>query len=446
MMPAESQIDQGGDTVSSSRGMDHEEYYAIADAVLPGGGLGANTLPAEVRFVIDHGEGSRLQDVRGNWYIDYLMGAGALILGHAHPATVAAAQAQAGEGLHFYGTLNIPCIEMAKILVEAIPCAEKIVFVSTGSEATFFAMRIARAYTGRNKILKFEGGYHGNHDYSSFSVLPAALSNYPAGRPDTAGLPPGVSESVLVAPYNDVEATRRIVAAYREDLAAIIVEPVQRIIFPVDGFLDELRAICDEYDVLLIFDEVVTGFRLAYGGGQEYFGVRPDLACYGKIIGGGSPLGCIAGKAELIDRCDPVNKGKPDYAYVSGTFHGNPVALATGLATLTELRKPGFYDRLHSRSRELTDAFQRVLDRHNLSALVIGGGSLWQTVFMARQPVSHADFMAADLGRSRALDIAMLKNGLYVMPGMRRFVSAAHTDADFEDTVRAFDSACRTAA
>ncbi len=249
-----------------------------------------------------------------------------------------------------------------------------------------------------------------------------------------------------MAPYNDLEAPRRVVAAHCNDLAAIIVEPVQRIIFPVPKFLEGLRAICDEYDVLLIFDEVVTGFRLAYGGAQECFGVRPDLASCGKIIGGGSPLGCIAGRAELIDQCDPANKGKSDYTYVSGTFHGNPVASAAGLATLAELRRPGFYDRLHSRSHDLTEAFQQVLDRHNLPALVIGGKSLWQIVFMDRQPVNHAEFVTADLGRGRALDIAMLKNGLYVMPGMRRFVSAVHTDADFEDTVKAFDSACRAVA
>ncbi len=443
MAPADTVIERTGVTTTGPGAMSHEAYYELASAALPGAGLGGYALPEEVRFVIHRGAGARLQDVRGNWYIDYVCGAGALILGHAHPAVVAAAQEQAARGLHYFGTLNEACIQLATELVAAIPCAGKITFATTGSEATFYAMRIARAFTGRSKVLKFEGGYHGNHDYSNFSVSPASLSNYPAGRPDTAGIPAGVRDSVLVAPYNDLDVLRRIVAAHRDDLAAVIVEPVQRIVFPADGFLEGLRAICDQNDVLLIFDEVVTGFRLAYGGAQEYFGVIPDLASYGKIIGGGGPVSCVAGRAEIIDQCNPANRGKPDYAYVNGTLHGNPVGSAAGLATLAELRAPGFHDRLHRRSRDFITACQQVLDRHNLPALAIGDASLWQIVFMKNPPTSHADLMAADNSRTRELDLALMKNGLYVLPGVRRFVSAAHTDADFEDTLAALDSACR---
>ena len=193
-----------------------------------------------------------MQDVRGRWYIDYVGGAGALILGHAFPSVVKAVQEQAPKGLHFFGTLNESCVQLAKELVGAIPCAEKIAYTTTGSEATFYAMRIARAFTGRNKILKCEGGYHGNHDYSTFSVSPQAVSNYPAGRPDTAGMPATVAESVLVGPYNDLDTIRLIVEEERDDLAAIIVEPVQRVIFPKDGYLEGLRKICDENDVLFV--------------------------------------------------------------------------------------------------------------------------------------------------------------------------------------------------
>ncbi len=446
MAPADTVIDRTGEIASGPGAMSHEEYYAIAEAALPGGAVGGYALPEDVRFVIHRGEGSRLQDVRGEWRIDYVCGAGALILGHAHPAVVAAVQEQAARGMHFFGTLNEACIRLAKELVEAIPCAEKIAFATTGSEATFYAMRIARAFTGRNKILKCEGGYHGNHDYSNFSVSPSALSNYPAGRPDTAGIPDGLGDSVLVAPYNDLETIRRIVAAHREDLAAIIVEPAQRIIFPAEGYLEGLRAICNENDILLIFDEVVTGFRLAYGGAQEYFGVLPDLASYGKIIGGGGPVSCVAGKAGIIDQCSPANRGRPDYAYVNGTLHGNPVGSAAGLATLAELRSPGFYRRLQARSHDLVTACQQVLDRHNLAALAIGEASLWQILFIRQPPGSHADIMASDLARSRALDIELLKNGLYVLPGVRRFVSSVHTDADLEQTVKALDAACRAVA
>lgn len=441
MSPAETVIDQTDDIVGA---MSHEAYYELAARVLPGAGLGGYSLPEGVRFVIHRGEGSRLQDVRGRWYIDYVGGAGALILGHAHPSVVAAVQDQVPRGLHYFGTLNEAAIQLAGELVDAIPCAEKIAYTTTGSEATFYAMRIARAFTGRSKVLKCEGGYHGNHDYSNFSVSPGALSNYPVGRPDTAGMPAALAASVLVAPYNDLDTMRRIVEAERDDLAAVIVEPVQRVIFPKEGYLEGLRKICDDNGVLLIFDEVVTGFRLAYGGAQEYFGVTPDLASFGKIVGGGGPVGCVAGRKEIMEQCNPVNRGKANYAYINGTLHGNPIGCAAGLATLAELRKPGFYARLHARAADLQAACQAVLDRYGLPALAVGRGSLWQIVFMKQDPESYADFIQGDMVSTRDLDIAQMKNGLYVLPGVRRFVSAVHTDQDFEKTVSALDAACRT--
>ena len=423
--------------------LSHEAYYEIAEAALPGGGLGGYALPPDVRFVIHRGAGSRLQDVEGGWRIDYVAGAGALILGHAHPAVAEAAGAQVAKGLHYFGTLNEAAIHLARTLVDAIPCAEKLIFATTGSEATFYALRIARAFTGRGKILKFEGAYHGNHDYSTFSVAPAALSNYPLGQPDSAGIPAAVSASVLVAPYNDLEAVRRIVAEHRADLAAVIVEPVQRIVFPRPGFLEGLRKICTDNDVLLIFDEVVTGFRLAWGGAQEYFGVRPDLASYGKIVGGGGPLGCVAGRAEVIERANPENKDRPGYAYINGTLHGNPVAAAAGLATLRTLERAGFYRELHANAAYLLEQCQQVLDRRGVPALAVGGASLWQVLYLDRAPASHADIIASDAGATRALDLAQMREGLYVLPNVRRFVSAVHTGEDFEETIRALDAACR---
>jgi glutamate-1-semialdehyde 2,1-aminomutase len=443
MSPAETAIDQTAEPVGA---MSHDEYYDLAAEVLPGAGLGGYSLPDDVRFMIHKGEGSRLQDVRGRWYIDYVGGAGALILGHAYPTVVSAVQQQAPKGLHFFGTLNEAAVQLAKELVEAIPCAEKIAFTSTGSEATFYAMRIARAFSGRSKILKCEGGYHGNHDYSNFSVSPRALSNYPAGQPDTAGMPASVTESVLITPYNDLDTVRKIVEENRDDLAAVIVEPVQRIIFPKEGYLEGLRKICDDNGVLLIFDEVVTGFRLSYGGAQEYFGVKPDLASYGKIAGGGGPVGCVASTSEIMEQCNPVNRGKENYAYINGTLHGNPIGCAAGLATLAELRKPGFYDRLHGRAADLQAACQQVLDRHKLPAQAIGHCSLWQIVFMEKEPESFADFIQADMASTRDLDLHQMKNGIYVLPGVRRFVSAVHTDEDFEETTRALDIACRAMA
>jgi glutamate-1-semialdehyde 2,1-aminomutase len=421
---------------------DHDAYYALAQRLLPGASLGAHSLPEAERFIIRRGKGSRLQDVRGRWYIDFVCGAGALILGHAYPATAAAIRDQLDRGIHYFGTLNESCLQLAEALIEAIPCAEKLIFTTTGSEATFFALRMARAFTKRDKILKFAGAYHGTHDSVSFSVA-SATPDYPLARAESAGIPAALSDAVLACPYNDLDTARRIIEAHRHELAAVIVEPVQRIIFPDESFLPGLRRLCDDNDVLLIFDEVVTGFRLAYGGAQEYFGVTPDLASYGKIVGGGAALGAVAGKAEIIDLADPALKGSKDHAFVNGTFHGNPLASAAGLATLIELRKPGFYRNLNARADAYRRAFQEVLDQHGLPAKVCGDASFWQILFCTDAPHDHADILTSDQARSRALDLACLREGLYVLPLTRRFISAVHDEGDLEQSVRALDAACR---
>jgi glutamate-1-semialdehyde 2,1-aminomutase len=422
---------------------DHHALYALAQRLLPGASLGAHALPELERFIIRRGNGSRLQDVRERWYIDFVCGAGALILGHAHPGTTAAIKDQLDRGIHYFGTLNEPCLQLAEVLAEAIPCAEQLIFTTTGSEATFFALRMARAFTKRDKILKFAGAYHGTHDCVSFSVA-SATPNYPLAKAESAGIPAALSDSVLICPYNDLDTARRIVEAHRHELAAVIVEPVQRIIFPDESFLPGLRRLCDDNNALLVFDEVVTGFRLAYGGAQEYFGVTPDLASYGKIIGGGGALGAVAGKAEIIGLADPALKGSKDHAFVNGTFHGNPLASVAGLATLAELRKPGFYRKLNAKADSYRRAFQEVLDRHGLPAKTCGDASFWQILFCTDAPHDHADILASDQARSRALDLACLREGLYVLPNTRRFVSAVHDDTDLEESVRALDAACRS--
>lgn len=425
--------------------MSQDELYALSLEVMPGGaGVGAYAMPDDARFIINRGEGSKLLSTDGKWYIDYVGGAGALIIGHAFPSVVEAAQAQVAKGLHLYGTLNEPAIEYAKVLVDAIPCADQVVYATTGSEATFYAMRIARAYTGRSKIVKCEGAYHGNHDYSSFSVSPKTLSEYPVGQPDTGGIPTGVREQILIAPYNDLDTVARIFKEHQDDIAALIVEPVQRNIPPQPGFLEGLRDLCTEHGIVLIFDEVVTGFRLAYGGAQEFFGVTPDLATYGKIVGGGGPGSLVAGRREIMGQADPVIRGQDSYAYVNGTLHGNPIGCVAGMATLQELRTPGFYDRLHARTETFKGQVQTILDDHGLEAKAWGTGSLWQTVFMDRVPTRHADMMKANMALTKELDRQLLLRGIYVLPGVRRFVSSVHTDDDFAVTYEAFDQACKT--
>ena len=418
------------------------DLYAAAERALPGAGLGGYALPEDVRFVIAEARGARLIATDGREFIDYVGGAGANILGANYPAVVEAVQRQATKGLHFFGTLNETAIALAERLVGLIPCAERLIFTTTGSEATAYAMRIARAATGRDKILKFEGAYHGNHDYAAFSQFPTGPANYPLARADSAGVPRPLQDTMLVAPYNDLEAVGQIVREHKADLAAVIVEPVQRVIFPKPGFLEGLRRICDAEGVLLIFDEVVTGFRLALGGAQEYFGVTPDLACYGKIVGGGGPLGCVAGRADLIDLTDPARRGRPDYAYINGTLHGNPVAAAAGLATLEILAEPGRHAQLNTRAEAFYGELQAVLERHGLPALVTGRASFWQILFAADHPANQLDILASDQARSKQLDLALLKHGVYVLPNVRRFVSAVHDEADFADTLDALDRAC----
>jgi glutamate-1-semialdehyde 2,1-aminomutase len=421
----------------------HDALYARAARALSSPSHGASALPEDARFIMRRGQGARFEDVRGRSYIDYVCGAGALVLGHAHPAVNAAMAGQVEKGIHFFAMLNEPSIELAEAIVDAAPSAERVVFATTGSEATFYAMRLARAFTGRDKVLKFEGGYHGNHDYSNFSVHAKALTNYPEGLVESAGIPGALSPTVLVAPYNDLEATRRIALEHRRDLAAIVVEPIQRIITSGPGFLAGLRSLADEIGALLVFDEVVTGFRLAYGGGQEYFGVTPDLAAYGKIVGGGAALSAVAGKGEIVAQSAPAAKGKPGYAMVNGTLHGNPLAAAAGLATLAELRKPGAYRALADKGDQVRKACQRVLDRRRVTARAVGQQSLWQILFLDREPRTYADFLASDLEKSKALDLELVRQGVYVLPNLRRFVSLAHTDQDIEDTAKALDAACR---
>ena len=418
------------------------QHFQTAERYLPGAGLGGYALSDDIRFVFSHGEGPRFWDVDGRAFIDYTGGAGALILGHSHPAIVEAVQAQTARGMHMFGALNDVAIKLAERLVADIPCAEKIAYATTGSEATAYAMRLARAFNGRDKVMKFEGAYHGNHDYALVSTFPKAIGNYPVGQADTGGQPQAVREAMLIAPYNDLAMATRIAEENVDDLAAIIVEPVQRIIEGTPEFLAGLRALCDRLGIVLIFDEVVTGFRLAYGGAQAALGVTPDLASFGKVIGGSGPLSVVAGKAEIIDLADPAKKGQPDYAYFNGTLHGNPVAAAATLATLDELAKPGTFEMLNAATDDFCEEAQAVLDRHGVPAIAANVGSLWQFLFMAKPPRNQADMMAGDVAAMRRLDTEMMKRGQYALPGVRRFVSCVHTEREFEETLKALDASC----
>lgn len=410
---------------------------------LPGAGVGSYALADDIRFIFSHGQGARLWDIDGNQYIDYTGGAGALMLGHSHPAIVAAVQKQSQRGLHMFGVLSDTAVELAERLVTDIPCAQKIVYATTGSEATAYAIRLARAYSGKNKILKFEGAYHGNHDYALVSTFPTQAGNYPHGQPDTHGQPDSIAQTMLIAPYNDLATTTQIATAHAQDLAAIIVEPIQRIIAGTPEFLHGLRALCDQLNCLLIFDEVVTGFRVAYGGAHAAMGITPDLATFGKIIGGCGPLSVIAGKADILDLANPRLKGSPKHTYFNGTLHGNPLAAAATLAMLDVLKQDGTYQKLNDTSTQFCKDMQGVLDHYQIPAIVANEGSLWQILFMADKPKNQSDMLNGNSANMKSFDAQLLKHGQYLLPGVRRFISCVHTAPDFNHTLAATEKVAR---
>ena len=406
-----------------------------ARRVLPGGSFG--NFPGDI--VIREGRGGRVWDESGKEYVDFLLGSGPMLVGHADPEVTAAAQARVAQGTTFFAN-NRFGIELAEAIVDAVPCAEQVRFVSTGSEADLYAMRAARAFRKRDKILKFEGGYHGMSDYSLMSLAPKRSGNFPAPVPDSAGIPKSVRDDMIIAPFNDAEVVEGLVKEHRDELAGVIVEPFQRIIPPAPGFLEGLRKITAEAGVVLIFDEVVTGFRLAYGGAQEYYGVTPDLCTLGKVIGGGFPLAAIAGRAEIMAHFDRSAVGDDAFLMQVGTLSGNPVAAAAGLATLQILKRPGAYERLFATGRELMGAFAELLKAKGVAAQVTGEPPLFDVVFSGEPVRDYRGTLRGDAEMLRRLNGLLRDRG--VLKGEQKYyVSLAHTPDDIRHTCEAWASA-----
>ena len=424
------------------------DLLSTAGAILPGACLGQTALPADLSFVVDRGEGSRLIDVRGRSYLDYVLGSGPLLLGHAHPAVVRAVQEQVTRGSTFHW-LSEPSIRLAELIVDAVPCAEQVRFLSTGTEATMFACRMARTFTGREKVLKFEGGWHGFHDYSMIGNwrVPSEAP-YPSPGPDLGGIPRGAVDSVLVAPFNDLATTERIATERRADLAAIIVEPLQRSIRPQPGFLAGLRDLAQRLGAILIFDEVVTGFRLAYGGAQEYYGVVPDLAVYGKALTCGFSLAAIAGRADVMATADPARKGSLEYAGLSGTLSGNALACTAGIAALAELRRPGVYERLHAVGERLRTGIARRAERIGVPVQVLADGPIAQVFFAdpAADLTHDRGLRAADGRKGTRFAYECLRRGIFAFPNSKLYLSLAHTDADVDWTLDVMEESLRAVA
>ena len=413
------------------------EIFETAKRVLPGGTFG--NFPGEV--IIREGKEGRVWDENGKEYVDYLLGSGPMLVGHAHPEVTRAAQAQIEKGTTFFANNRLG-IELAEAIIDAVPCAEQVRFVSSGTEADLYAMRAARAYTGRDKILKFEGGYHGMSDYSLMSLAPKRSGNFPLPVPDSAGIPKSVRDDMIIAPFNDEEAVSALVREHKSDLAGVIVEPFQRIIPPAPGFLPALRRITQENGVPLIFDEVVTGFRLAYGGAQEYYGVVPDLCTLGKVIGGGFPLAAIAGKAEIMAHFDKNKVGDANFLVQIGTLSGNPVAAAAGLATMAILKRPGAYERIHGTGRELMRVLGGLLRDAGIPAQISGEPPLFDVVFTDQPVRDYRDTLSGDADLMRRFNALLRERGI-LKGESKYYISLAHTDEDIAFTIDAWKSAIK---
>jgi glutamate-1-semialdehyde 2,1-aminomutase len=426
--------------------MNQPELLQRAERYIPGACLGMMYLPLELRMVLVRGHGSKVYDAAGKEYLDYVLGSGPVLLGHGRPEVVEAAQRQAVAGSTYFA-LNEPAILLAEAVVEAVPCGEAIRFQTTGSEATFAALRLARAATGRDRVLKFEGGWHGGHDVGQLSGAPADPAPFPEAVPDCDGIPAASRQDVLVAPFNDLATTRALLERHHRELAAVIVEPLQRALTPEPGFLEGLRALTRQYGIVLIFDEIVTGFRLAWGGAQERYGVVPDLACYGKAMAGGYPLSAVVGQRELLQLADPRQKGRGRYCFLSGTLTANPVACAAGLAALGVLRQAGVYERLHAVGRRLAQGLRQAGAAAAVPLQVLGDGPVLQVFFTDHQPLrNHRDLLRADKNQAVRFGHELIRRGVYCTPGGKLYLSLAHSDADLDRTVEIAAAALRAVA
>jgi glutamate-1-semialdehyde 2,1-aminomutase len=416
---------------------DQKDLLERAARVLPGGVLGSHRSGPGLEFVVREGRGAYLWDMNGRRYLDYLLGSGPMLLGHAHPAVVEAVRRQMDRGTS-YMLLNEPAVELAEEIVRAVPCAEQVRYTSSGTEATFFALRVARAFRKRDKVMKFEGGFHGAHDYALMSVVPRSPKAFPAPMADSAGIPHAIEGEVLIAPYNDLATTEALIAAHHEELAAVIIEPYQRTILPAPGFLEGLRKATRRYEVPLVFDEIVTGFRFAYGGAQEYYGVVPDLAAFGKVVAGGFPLACVAGPKTIMRHFDAALEGTPDYVWQAGTFNGNAIACAAGLATLAELHKPGTYERLFRTGTRLREGLAAAARKHGVAAQVSGEPPVFDIFFTDRAILDYRATLTADREQIKRFNQELVRRGV-VKAVNKIYVSLAHTDADVEETIGIFD-------
>ena len=419
-----------------------QQLLEKATRYLPGGTGGNMKVREDLAFLAREGKGSHIWDVSGNEYIDWIMGSGPMLLGHAHPAVTEAVIKAVEQGSTFF-TTNEKAVLLAEELVQAVPCAEQVRFTTSGTDACFQAMRAARAYRKRDKVLKFEGGFHGTSDYAMMSVTPSASEEFPQAEANSGGIPKAIQELMLIAPFNDLNTTSAIIDAHHDELAAVIVEPLQRLLAPQPGFLQGLREVTARYDIPLIFDEVVTGFRLSYGGAQEYYGVTPDMCSMGKIMGGGYPLAAVLGRSDILSVYDQASVEPDTFVNQVGTLNGNPIACAAGLATLAELRKEGVYEGLRETGSKVRKALVDICAQNGVAAQMCGEDAIFDVYFTDRSVFNYRDGLAGDAGMMTRFNAGLLERGI-LKGGQKFYPSMVHTDEDVERTIQAFNEVVPT--
>ncbi|MDQ6672364.1 MAG: glutamate-1-semialdehyde 2,1-aminomutase [Chloroflexota bacterium] len=431
------------DTLSATRRS--AELFARAQELLPGGVdspvRAFRAVGGTPRFVA-RGKAAKIWDVDGNQYVDYLGSWGPLIAGHAHPGVVAAIQDAATRGTSYGAPIEAE-LELAELVKRAFPSIDLVRFVNSGTEATMSAVRLARAATGRQMILKFDGGYHGHADGL---LVQAGSGPLTFGQPDSPGVPASAAAQTLSVPYNDLPAVRAAFEAHPGQMAAVIVEPVagnMGVVPAEPGFLEHLRAMTREHGALLVFDEVITGFRVALGGAQERYRTTPDLTCLGKILGGGLPVGAYGGRRDIMQQVSPLGP-----VYQAGTLSGNPLAMAAGVATLRLLTEPGVYTHLETLSARLVDGLGEAARTARVAYSANRVGSMFTGFFCAERPVDYATAKQADTRRYGRFFHALLERGVYLAPSQFEagFMSLAHTDADVDVTLQAALAAFRESA
>ena len=406
--------------------MNSKELFEESKNYLPGGVDSPVRAFEPYPFFVKKGEGSKIYDVEDNQYIDHCLAYGPLILGHSNPEVVKNVSNQIENGTT-YGAPTENEIKLAKMVIERVPAAEMIRFVNSGTEATMSAIRLARGFTGKNKIIKFEGSYHGAHDY----VLVKSGSGA-ATLPDSLGIPEDTTKNTLSCPFNDIEALTNLVNNEKDEIATIIVEPVMGnigCVEPEEGYLKFLREITEENNIVLIFDEVITGFRLSRGGAQTYYSLTPDLVTMGKIIGGGFPMGALAGKKELMEMIAPSGS-----VYQAGTFNGNPISVQGGISTLNQLNQK-FYQDLNKKGSYLRGRISEIVDELDLNIRPVGLASMFQIYFNSEKVTNYEIAKKSDTKRFSIYFHELLKNGVFIPPSQFEcnFISSAHSNEDLDN-------------